>query len=510
MSQDRERLLGLLESLCDGRISPAEHERLQERLAADVDARQLYFDYVDLRLQLRQWQRTALSEQRAREDAQTAPACAPIVIQTDPSMPTPFAPPYASIGGFAFSYVVASLLVGFGLLLGWACQISVLQPDHQSAQVAPTPAPAHPEREVVFVGRVTGEFSCEWSDPATATLCYANVPLNRKYALASGLLEITYNTGARVILQGPCVYEVNSRSSGRLSSGRLTARVVKKTTKKPATTPPEWFCVHTPTATVTDLGTEFGVEVDKSGASNTHVYEGKVQLTAIGDENAQPLLLAVNQSARTDRNGNASVVTTHATSRKLRFVREMPKPVPIKLFNTGADAKEGEPDPHWQVVARDDDPDFKPRAALTRLPGTWALDNDPDRSKWISLIPVDEKLPENVIYVFRTTFDLTGMNPSTAVLTGRFIADDRVATIRLNGRDLTVPVQHDGEPFDAWSTFHARAGFVKGENVLEVGVLNACPFTSPPDRGRSRMMFRMELEGKACLAAENANQQPKP
>ena len=42
----------------------------------------------------------------------------------------------------------------------------------------------------------------------------------------------------------------------------------------------------------------------------------------------------------------------------------MPKSVPIVLFNTGVGLKEGEPDPHWQVVARSDDPKFKPQPAL--------------------------------------------------------------------------------------------------------------------------------------------------
>ena len=36
------------------------------------------------------------------------------------------------------------------------------------------------------------------------------VPLGRKYALASGLMEITYDTGAKVILQGPATYEMEA------------------------------------------------------------------------------------------------------------------------------------------------------------------------------------------------------------------------------------------------------------------------------------------------------------
>jgi hypothetical protein len=53
----------------------------------------------------------------------------------------------------------------------------------------------------------------------------SSVSLGDKFALASGLMEITYDTGARVILQGPVTYEVESATGGYLSLGKLTARV---------------------------------------------------------------------------------------------------------------------------------------------------------------------------------------------------------------------------------------------------------------------------------------------
>ena len=81
---------------------------------------------------------------------------------------------------------------------------------------------------MVFVGRVTGMVDCQWSDARTGTVAYAYVPLGRKYALASGLMEITYDSGAKVILQGPCTYEVESKTGGYLSLGRLTAKVGKR------------------------------------------------------------------------------------------------------------------------------------------------------------------------------------------------------------------------------------------------------------------------------------------
>ena len=82
--------------------------------------------------------------------------------------------------------------------------------------------------ETPLVGRVTGTADCHWADPKTEAFDRDGVPLGRKYALASGFLEITYNTGTKVILQGPCMYDVESSRGGFLSLGKLTARVEKK------------------------------------------------------------------------------------------------------------------------------------------------------------------------------------------------------------------------------------------------------------------------------------------
>jgi hypothetical protein len=183
---------------------------------------------------------------------------------------------------------------------------------------------------MVFVGRVTGTVDCRWSDSKTGTGDYAYVPLGRKYALASGLMEITYDTGATVILEGPCTYTVESKTGGYLSFGRLTARVEKRGEKKaerekiaanqqsaiqnhqyPPSISSAQFIVRTPTATVTDLGTEFGVAVDKTGLTESHVFRGKVLLAAVGGKERQQehiVTLAANQSARIEKDSGGQAL----------------------------------------------------------------------------------------------------------------------------------------------------------------------------------------------------------
>ena len=328
-------------------------------------------------------------------------------------------------------------------------------------------------------------------------------------------MEITYDSGAKVILEGPCRYEVESASGGYLSLGKLTARIEKRgeeqhiplSTQQPVIRNPSplapllspLFAVRTPTAVVTDLGTEFGVEVDKSGASRAHVFRGRIEVRAVGNASPQAVSLGENESARIDSGKNRIVSVVHQTGHQHAFVREMPKSAPIQFFNTGKGLKTGDPDPHWQIVSRSDDPHFKPRPAVVVNPVPANGADNPSRSQWIAPA-ADFWLPDDVVYTFRATFDLTGLLPSRAALRGRFIADDMVIAIRLNGRRLKVPLQHEGEPYVHWTNFSANAGFVKGTNVLEIDVLNANLRISPSERHamktRSPTYCIVELEGE--------------
>jgi len=84
------------------------------------------------------------------------------------------------------------------------------------------------------------------------------------------MLEITYDTGFTVILQGPAKYEITSNHGGFLSTGRLTGRANAERARG--------FVVDMPGASVTDLGTEFGAEVRPDGTVETVVFSGSVRL----------------------------------------------------------------------------------------------------------------------------------------------------------------------------------------------------------------------------------------
>lgn len=417
------------------------------------------------------------------------------------------------LGGLFLSYAAAILLVGIGLWIG--SRYSTSTPSENASQRATPLATQSADPRMQFVGRVTGMVACQWADAANSASLGQSVSIGRRYALKSGLMEITYDSGAKVVLQGPCSFEAESLRSGFLAVGRLTARVsysekaasIASTHAIVADSPPTSpqdkavFAIRTPTSVVTDMGTEFGVDVEESGASRTYVYHGRVEVAPVHNVKGvqrRPVLLSANESVQITSDIATSEVTdeikvTRELQPPIQFVRQMPKREPIRLFNTGIGLHEGDHDPHWQVVARSDDSHFRPQAAVVvPVSAEYFSPNDRARSQWISLIR--GYLPDDVTYTLRTTFHLEHSLLNTAVLQGKFMADNQVAAIRLNGRKLAVPYHLASAPFRTFYRFIATDGFVAGTNTLEIDVFNGGAPPAISDR-RSPMSCRVELEG---------------
>jgi hypothetical protein len=230
-----------------------------------------------------------------------------------PGMPSFPGYSFPAPGSPVFSYVAATLILGIALTVGWLWKLPSV------TQIAQSPSPEDGSVATssdAVVAKITGQVECRWAKPVD--LSSDNVPLGRKYALSAGLLEITYNTGVRVILQGPANYQVTSRNGGTLSVGKLTARLHDKrmrdggqrseesstaATAVPSSplspvpvrqTPAATFAIRTPTTVVTDLGTEFGVDVNSAGRTEVHVLEGVVEaayLPTAKDASPKPIRL---------------------------------------------------------------------------------------------------------------------------------------------------------------------------------------------------------------------------
>jgi hypothetical protein len=300
---------------------------------------------------------------------------------TEPALPPPLpAPPAAtqpaspvlgflgdisqlgvSFNPMAWTLLAIAIALTFGAVLAIrgiprhnGGQVTV---NHKSDEAKPSSsAPVANTQPSPVVATITKMVECRCAADSPAPRLRDCVEVGRQFDLEAGLLEITYDTGAKVILHGPVSYKVRSNNSGFLAYGDLTGVVEKQAgmdnvaaeehdlfgCRPPLPDPPQ-FTVRTPEADVIDLGTEFGVRVGRAGRTESHVFRGQVKVgiatsggTAAGAANAHEIVLNANESIRVDKHpdGDPLVIVREGAKSPAEFVREgqldAAEPQPLK------------------------------------------------------------------------------------------------------------------------------------------------------------------------------------
>lgn len=142
----------------------------------------------------------------------------------------------------------------------------------------------------------------------------------------------------------------------------------------------------------------------------------------------------------------------------------------ITLFNSGTNASDvalsglnGVTDPHYTVVQTG-------LSAVTFFStGYYPEDTT---ARWISE-NADGTTPINP-GTFRLVFDLTGMDPATATLSGNWAADN-CGNVKLNGSVTTglIPFCNTSTSFNTLTAFSFNSGFVAGLNTLDFSLTNS-------------------------------------
>ncbi len=116
-----------------------------------------------------------------------------------------------------------------------------------------------------FVARVTAAKDLQWLGAPLGP--GAHLRKGQKLDLAKGFAEVTFDSGARIVLEGAASLEINSAWDATLQHGTLKAVV-----------PPQavGFRISNPAVEVVDLGTEFTMVADAHGAE-VLVLKGEVE-----------------------------------------------------------------------------------------------------------------------------------------------------------------------------------------------------------------------------------------
>jgi hypothetical protein len=133
-----------------------------------------------------------------------------------------------------------------------------------------TPAPLPPA-----VAILTASHEARWDTPAGNVAPNTGDVLRsgQRLSLTTGFAQITTNHGAVAILEAPTTIElIDSPNALRLHAGKLVGICETESSKG--------FLVHTPHAQITDLGTQFGVDVSTQDKTAVQVFDGEVVLSA--------------------------------------------------------------------------------------------------------------------------------------------------------------------------------------------------------------------------------------
>ena len=251
----------LLGRLCDGALTSGEAEQL-ERLLREEGAQRRYAEYMLLHQALR---------------AQLSPGGSlPAGIASAASLTAAA----AAAGPGTRRRWRRWGLAGAGAALAVAVAAAVL--------IWFTGEPDEPRGVAV----VTRTAAARWSGASPAV----GAPLSPgPLVLASGLAQVDLYSGATLVLEGPAAIDLLDERSARFHHGRIRSRVPK---------PAQGLRISLPGGEVVDLGTEFGLDVQRGGAGEIHVFDGAVDWHRDGAVTR----LGKGQALRLDRRGDRPIV----------------------------------------------------------------------------------------------------------------------------------------------------------------------------------------------------------
>ena len=239
MSQFTSELAELVDRFCEGDITPTQAARLEALVSECPDTRKYLLDCFQIHCELA-WE-------FGRESEDLSQASTGEVIPAHDRR----ARPRKRQRVWVFAAAAVALLVAAGLGLTTLFHFGV----HKN------------ETHLPGIARIEQANDVRWCDEAVPA-AGASLPAGSKLAFQQGLLAVVFQSGARVILQGPAEIELSSPSALFLQHGKLTAEV---------STAAHGFTVRTPNSTVVDLGTRFGVAC-QAGQTDVEVFVGRVLL----------------------------------------------------------------------------------------------------------------------------------------------------------------------------------------------------------------------------------------
>jgi ferric-dicitrate binding protein FerR (iron transport regulator) len=257
---ERVELNELCSAAVDDVLTAAQRDRLQGFLRDSEEARQFYVRAMRLSASLYSY----------AGEMQSEPADAPNVVRV------------AAWRWQRWLVPLGAAAAAFALFL-WVLRSGVKEVD---------------EKDIDYVARITGSKDCQWVGASFET--GEEVAAGQHLEIKSGFAELTFDSGAQLMVHGPAQMDVRSAWEAELRRGMVKANVPQEAIG---------FRVTNAAVDVVDLGTEFSISANEDGAAEVFVLKGAVEVhprDAKGNRQAKTVLRE-KQARRFARAGGGDV-----------------------------------------------------------------------------------------------------------------------------------------------------------------------------------------------------------
>lgn len=284
----------LLNQLIDNQLSDAEFEEFEQCLAESPQARKTYFDYLDINSGIRQNNIERLKELDQIVTADLAQHEIALQ-QSKVKRAGNQSPLFGYITVAAAS--VALMVSAHWLLTGYLIGIQPPKPEPQYIQVE-VPAKV-PTKNLPYVATLSRATDCKWGGENPPQFSGQRL-LSKELYLERGVAEFRFDSGVRLVLEGPTKINIESVNSATIASGSVVLHGYESS--------PE-FELITPQAKFYDIGTEYGAKVEEDGTTELHVFQGAVRIQPEMElvEISAPFIVGAGKARKIDKKVNEEI-----------------------------------------------------------------------------------------------------------------------------------------------------------------------------------------------------------
>lgn len=319
--------------LCNEALDSDAQRKLQEELESSPEAQKRYVLYTDMHVALRQYANSCDSDEFLLREAQAALDASHAFGADSCSLGHPLnetvsgaemriprweqtsvdgrRATFASLQKQSHLYPTVAIVLfvaTLSTLWYWPSGFSTDVTQQELGATAPL-------GEELGPAQLAGAVAARWAGEQLELIEGTQFRPGQRLELVEGLAEVSFLSGARMIIQGPAIVQIGDENSASVSVGRVAATVPKEEAQ---------FVLRTKVATISCEAAEYGVDVDVDESLLAQVYSGNVELKLSDSDAPTPRLeLAGNQGLQIDAESGRLRQLDEAN--RLHFVRYLPK-----------------------------------------------------------------------------------------------------------------------------------------------------------------------------------------